>query len=117
MGRDILDAFAVDPDLASIAKALKVFGAGVGTRARRHDVPSNSLAFFCQSAEKRKTFSFGGCGEKVSSHRTGFWLVLTNVCTHPTPVHNTSPACARYHCPSSVPSTSPLRMKYASSNV
>ena len=26
-----------------------------------------------------KTFSFGGCGEKVSSHRTGSVLRLTNV--------------------------------------
>src|SRR5688572_7671813 len=99
MRGDILDALAVDPDLAAIANTFEILGAGVRARTPRrlsgHDVPSSSLAFVSHSATNRKTFSFGGCGEKVSSQRTGSVLLLTNVWTQPTLVHRTSPARAR----------------------
>ena len=32
MGRDVLDAFAVDPDLTAVAEALQILGAGVRAR-------------------------------------------------------------------------------------
>src|SRR5437773_8277219 len=114
MRGDVLHALAVNPDFAIVAQALEI----LLTRERSHHVcPSSSLARCSHSATKRKTFSAGGWGAKVSSHRTGALLTFANACTQPTPVQSTSPAAARYVRPSSVASTSPLRMKYASSNV
>src|SRR5262245_4740172 len=114
MRRDVLDALAVDPDFTPVAQALEVLLAGEGPRPRgkRHVAcPSSSFARCSHSATKRNTFSAGGCGENVSSHRTGSLLTFANAWTQPTPVHSTLPAFARYFRPSSVASTSPDRMK------
>src|SRR5215510_645044 len=62
--------------------------------AHRHGYPSSSLARFSQSRMNLNTFSAGGIGAKVSSHRTGWLPTLIKVWTQPTLVHRTSPGPA-----------------------